>query len=716
MILNLSRRAQRGAQRCVLRYMVFNSIGASLTMTSLIPLLALHYGAGDLVMGLVYAALYVTGLAALLAPLFLNGAETSSIWRRAWLFRGLVGFAYLGLPLLPSPEWKVVGLLAIYYTFMMFRAVGISAWYVAQKAICPARTMQSFAARNTIRHLVAALPATAFAFVVLEYGLLSSEEGGFMLVLAVGGGANFIAYRMLRRLPETGYLTEGSLAGVVRAFRVAFRERPIREVVLLTFIQTILAVSLMYQINYMRKVAEFSSATVFLVMTLSMVATLVAAYLLKITGDYIPFRALLFSSHFALLAVGLGWIWIEAIPHAGSVAVLGSLYALSAAGLNVSGTVVNRLQTVRLPTANAYGVSLVYQVVTVLGALAGTGAVAATAPLVAGHETSFLHPYTHAFGVWACMSAAICLMSIVVRSGRQLQFREDLAFLTPSNLFTILRVYRAEHRASPANRQILMEGAIMTPSRMSRKMILQWTGSADTTERIRALRLLNLQPVPEAFEAVRREAASRDSPLRLEAITTLGFLGNPDARDDLRPLLSDRDPSVQAVALKSLYRLGEAVPEQTLLEIYQGVENSAMRLHVLAGLSSTGQRGPLMRILRSELARQPDAFWIRSLLLHVTQAYGRRESMTDIFNAELEQRGAGLAYVLAETEPALLAGVDSDRLRDIFTRGAYSDLQALLPDGDSREFLALAFDRDSALGLLFLWTVLHGEEAAPCPR
>ncbi len=710
MILNLSRKAQREAQGRVLNYMTFNAFGVALTMTSLIPLLALYYEANDFEMGLLYAGIYITGLAALVAPLFLNGQETTRIWRRAWVTRALVGFAYLALPLLPFVELKILGLLVIYYAFMTARAIGISAWYVASKAICPARTMQSFAARNTMRHLFSALPAMALAYFALNSGFFSNEEGAFMLVLGIGGIANFLSYRVLIRMPATGYLTEGTVAGILEAFRIAFRQRPLRKVILFTFLQTVLGISIMYQINYMKIVAGLSSATLFLIIAVSMLAAMVAIYFLKVAGDHVPFRALLFSSHFALLVLGLCWLFIELIPSAGSVLVLGLLYSLSTAALSVSGNVVQRLQTVLLPEPQAYGVSMVYQVATLLGALVATGLVAALAPMTGRAEFTLVHDYSHAFTIWVLMSAGICFLTIVVRSGRQVHFRDDLSFLTPSNLMTIYRVYRAENQAQPTSRQLLMEGAIMVPSRMGQKMILQWANSADISERSRAFRLLNRQPFPNAFDAVRGEATSAGSPLRIEAITTLGYLGNPEAWGDLLNMLGETDSMIRATALKSLYRLGEEVPEETLQEIYASASSSAARVQILAGLASTGKKESLLRILREELPEEPDTYWLSSLFLHTAQAFNRRESMTDIFNVEKESPGRGFEYILTETESALLAGVDPGAVRSLSTEERYHELARLFPGENGKNLLKLSFSRESALGLFFLWTVLREEE------
>jgi len=689
--------------------MSFNSFGATLLIQSIVPLLALYYGAGDLVMGLIYAGVYVTGLAALFAPLLLNGAETTRIWRRAWLGRFLVGGGYLLLPFLPTSGWKIAGVLIVYYTFLVCRAIGISAWYVAQKAICPARTMQSFVARNSIRHMFSALPAMAFAFLVLDLDMMPSEEAGFMLVLAAAITANFFAYYLLRKMPATGYLTEGSLAGVAHAFRVSFQSRDVRQVIILTFLMTILSITVMYQINYMKIVIGFSSATILLITALSMAGTLVAVFLLRIAGDHIPFRALISSCQLVLIGSGICWIWMEAIPNAHKIPFVAVLYTMSTAALTVSGTVLHRLQTVRLPVSHTYTVSIVYQIVTVVGAVCATIIVSLTAPLTREFDSGLIHPYSNVFALWVCMSTGVCLLTILVRGERGLQFSEDLGALMPSNLVTIYRVYRAELQTAPGNRQLLMEGALMVPSRMSRKMMLEWAGSADTTERYRAYRLLNRQPLPEAFDSVFSEAESENSPLRMEAITTLGYLGDHRAISLLRRTLSGNDLPAAAAAMKSLYRLGVEIQAHDMLELFHKAKSNSTRLHILAGLSSASKRNELLALLQDEIRSHPDPYWLRSLYLHVSEAYGRRASMVEIFDAEQKVPGEGLTYILTEDDANLLSEDARKQLRDLFRDENFSRLSTVVDCPEIKDLISLAYNNISALGALFLWTVIEEE-------
>ncbi|MFW5857753.1 MAG: hypothetical protein ACOCX4_07740, partial [Planctomycetota bacterium] len=63
MILRLSRRVQRAAQRRLRWHAFFNACGFGLTTDQVVYLFALHYGATDTQSGFLYAAIHLTALA-----------------------------------------------------------------------------------------------------------------------------------------------------------------------------------------------------------------------------------------------------------------------------------------------------------------------------------------------------------------------------------------------------------------------------------------------------------------------------------------------------------------------------------------------------------------------------------------------------------------------------------------------------------------------------
>jgi hypothetical protein len=710
MILNLSRKTQRQAQATMLRYMTFNALGVSLTVGSVIALLALHYGAGDIAMGAIYAAAHVTGLAGLLGPMLLSGAETSRAMAKAWRTRAWISAAYLLLVFVPQGHWKLAALIPLYYSFLTARAIGINSYFSIMRAICPSRTMQSFTARIQVRHSLWMLVASIFAFVILELGSGEAEEKSFLVIIAVGVLMNMGAYRVLYQLPKTGYITEGSLSGLWRGVRKTFVETRLREVAWLVLLSTVQVVSVLYLTNYLKLVAGYSSATVFLITCAGVVGSIVGGQALKIIGDRMPFRPILFSTHLFLTVMGLLWTFVDAIPWFRSLLAHSILYAVTIMGLSMSQNIIQRLQANRMPQEHNYQVAMMYQIISVVGALFAVGFIRMSSDMFSAFTAVSFHPYSNAFTLWSIVSLVICAFSIVVRVGRTLRLAHDFSDLSPANLLTLVRVYQAEQLPRMEDRQLRIEGVLQNPTPTSQQMVVEAVHSSDVSERYFAYRMLNRNPLPEAYDTVLAEADAVESPIRSHAITTLGYLGNRAAVPDLQRYLDDEAALVRATAAKSLMRLYALTEVQAISAIYEGCPTTESRFHILSGLSSVKNRNCLLKLLEWELRRRPDPYWTRTIFNHVSQAFDLRESMTEIFNAEQLQPGGGLDYILKETEPPILPEGADAMLRKQFEDETYANLPDALIGENPEPLFGLAYDRYSFIGLLFLWTEM--KEAA----
>jgi hypothetical protein len=83
--------------------------------------------------------------------------------------------------------------------------------------------------------------------------------------------------------------------------------------------------------------------------------------------------------------------------------------------------------------------------------------------------------------------------------------------------------------------------------------------------------------------------------------------------------------------------------------------------------------------------------------------------MVEIFDAEQDEPGQGLNYILTEDDENLLDDSTRARLRDLFQREEFSRLSSCIDNEEIGDLLRLAFDRVSAVGMLFLWTVIEEE-------
>ncbi|MCK6490809.1 MAG: hypothetical protein L6R48_21365, partial [Planctomycetes bacterium] len=107
----LPRPLQLAAQRRYQLMSLLNPLGANLTIGPVIALLALHYGASDVQMGLLYASVYLTGACAVLAPALFAGVDATRLTAGSWWARAVAGGLLLLLPLVAAEArtWVLLG-------------------------------------------------------------------------------------------------------------------------------------------------------------------------------------------------------------------------------------------------------------------------------------------------------------------------------------------------------------------------------------------------------------------------------------------------------------------------------------------------------------------------------------------------------------------------------------------------------------------------------
>lgn len=683
MIAALPRPVQRQAQARALTAALLNPLGASITFGQVLYLLALHYGASDGTMALLYASLNITGLLALFGPWLLAGQDTSTVQSRAWLVRGLMSLALLGLPLLASDTIKVAVLVAVVYVMMAARTVGVLANAAVHKAICPERELASFFARIWTRWHAGVLATTVLCAGVLHFqDRFPSTEVAFMVLMAIGVVFNIATAVVMSGLPPTGTVTAASPLQTVAGFAAAWRQPEQREMLWLTLLQMPIGLAAAFQLNYLTHVQGMSASTVFLLTLGGVLASILATRVLGVVGGRISNRALWFGMHAVLAVVAVGWCAIGLVPEAGRSAACAVLWVLAAMALAGSSAIYGSMLSERLPGTDATRISVVYQVTGVMATLLGLGALALVHEACAASGWAIVHPYTHAFVLWAMLSLGVCAISL--RLGRGSAATDLLAQLTPGNLSTIFRAHQlrtVERDVRPGSiieREELM--AAGTPA--GRELVLETMRSPDPWLRLAALRAVRAAPFPAVLPLVQAEVEDAESPLRVEATTTLGFIGGAAALPILHRLLSEADTWLRAAAMKSLSRLGEPPPVAEMLGAY-AQSGTRERSELLIALAVAGRHAELRSLLADAMRQGAGASWQDSIALAAAQAIGGRDALRTILAAESEAAGVGLdeaIALLAERDPSA-----AEAAQHAVAIGDWAALDENLPVVNSRQ-------------------------------
>ncbi len=705
MILQLSRRVQRTAQKQVTLIGFVNALGFGLLTGQTIYLLALVYEATDRHMGILYAAPFLTTLAAVLVPFWLNGRETTSMWSRFWLLRTFVCLGYFGLLFLPPTPLRIWLFVGLYLVFLVLRAFGMAGYFTVIRAFAPPGETSQLMARSLGAGQVGVLLATIFGFWVTRSNWLGTEERNLFLLIGLGTVFNGLTSWLISRLPRTGYLTDGSRRSLVQAFVETWRKSSLREVALVVVLHAVVAVFGGYLISYMRNVALFGVDHIFFYTVLGVVASILISRILKMIGRWVRPRILLCATHGFLAILVLLWALLDLLPRlAYSVGGVATLYSLTILCMTASHIVSMQLRTGRLPLQHSVEHSIVFDCMQTVGALLALGTAFLLSYLAQGRPLD-LHDYSLFFMVWALVSLGTCVFALRMRSGGASTWGEFSA-LMPSSIFTIIRANRLEQEDLPIRRHLSLEGLLLTPNQVSRELMLEHLRSPDTGIRTSCIRVLMGYPLDEAIPALLAEARSPYSPLRREALTALSFTGRGDLVPELWALWDSASPDVRPALVKALLRLDAPLTEQQIREVWRACPRGHQG-DIFIGLALSRDRMPLLfELLAGELAQQPDSYWSQPLFDWVAAAADRRASMQDIFCEENLRPGGGIDHLIANYEGKWPTGIDKRICRQLVLEHAHDRLNELLQAVVPAAWVKI-YDRSSALGVLFLCLLWH---------
>ncbi len=699
----LSRSAQRAGLQLFRKVIIVNPLGAGFTIGPLLFLLALHYGASDTQMALLYASPFVMSFLAIFAPVWLRGMDTSRIFSRFWTIRAIISSGYILLPFISGTDLKTWLIILFCYGFTTSRALAITAWPSIARGFTNARELPKINADTHFFWHIGTLATGTASFLCLRWKeAFPTEEWAFISLFMLGFISNMWSASISRKFPETGTLTNTSIAGLIKANTHTWKEKHLREVGIIVILQVIIAVLLGYFMSYLKIVRHFESDSIFFLTLAGTSAAILGTKALNIIGADVSSRVLLFGPHAILAVVCFTWACIDQIAPEYIDTTVCLLYLLGSMQISLMVTTRSAVAAIRLPKETQYETSIVFQVCgavgSVIGIAIGTGFEHFDLPFIEGHL------YSDIFIIAGTLSAIATLITLTMHSERNLTLRQDFAALAPTSLWTLLRLQRLHASEIPSLQAKVhsMESIMFSQNQMSREFILSSLKTPELLPRFAAYRALNANPFPEAYDIVCTEAQFTDSPVRGEAITSLGFIGNTNAIPLLYQWLEEPGYRLQSVCIKSLLRLGENISDEELVRRYTNLPASRMRLDMLYGCLSMDRQTALLQFLSYELEIHSQPVWSRSLFICLAQSYNQRSSMTDILTCEMEEKGTGLAIVLAEIND-INSSLPTDDLRTAVETEQWPVIHQYCPLG----YNITAHDRTSAIGIMALWYIIQ---------
>lgn len=653
----LTRNQQVQGQRQILLGAAINPLGAGFIMGPVVGLLALHYGASDVTMGFIYAAVYLSGLFAIIAPIFLNGYDEARIFGVAWCVRTIIGGAILILPFLPNDDMKVLCLVLLLYGFCGARAIGAATFPSVTRAFNRSAELTPFLAKIFSRWHFGMLIATIVSYLILSNkDSIGSEEIAYMVLIGLAFFFNSLTSWCYLRVPRIGIFRSGGILSLARAARLVSMTRTYRDVVIVGILQVALTVTAAYQLSHIEGPLAFNPAFIFALTLGGLIGAYLTAKLLALLGNRVSFRSLLFLNHFILCICGLAWLLIHIYPTEWHESLAAILYILSTMMLAMSSAVWTAMASTHLPQELRLQVSTIYMLSSVLASGMSLGLVALLRGSLAGYLDN---PYAFAYVPWVILCICICIWAILRRSDGDPDILSELRQLKPSNIQSIYNMQRVNQQSAVTNRNRVrqIEHALLANTPATRESMLQYLSSFHVNERLGAIWSLLDKPNKRAYRILAEEAQNKHSPLRTEAITALGFSNNQEYVPLLQRCAEEAPERIQACALKSLLRLNAAPDDDAIIARYHGFEDYRSRYELIIGLSENKRSVCLRRILIDEGKAGADKQWLITIALQWTDTFGKQRRLESFLQLELEREGEGIQDVLLEC-------ISNDALKD----------------------------------------------------
>jgi MFS family permease len=697
--MEFSKAIRQKAQQRFIHIQWPNGIAVSLTFGQVIFLLALHYGANDMQMGLLYSAIHLSGLCALLVPYLFQGWQPRKLWWMANQGRSFIPLLYLTLPFF-DPSWRSWMLVVIFYAFMLVRSFGFTALQPLLGAISLKRERTQVTATMFKVGNISLMSGVLLSFLFLRTNIFGGELSTYHCLLLIGCSAGFVTSMIISKLPDIDPLGKANADnGLLQSLWGTFVDQELRRTFRLGILQTALIVMVGYQVNFQRNIIGLSSDIIFLLTLAGFVAALISNITLGWIAGHVSGWALMCGSHL-LIGIGALILMMSGWVHDTSILWLVLAALLIAVGLSGSGTVFFRMQTDVLPRGKEFEGSVLFQVSSVLGALLGMGMVSVVQWLPHLPRPLF-HEYSWVFFCVSILSVAVIYFGAGLKGlGEAVR---ELTLCSPVGIWNLYRA--AKVKQVPLHKRIqLMEGVLGSTSAISKRWLKSYLFSVDPIKVSSALRSMMCDPAEEHIPMLIEKCRGPYDLQRAEALTALGLHRKKELCEVFEPWLNSEVDVFRSSAIKSILRCGGEVPVQNLLDNYVVYTAIGDRLNILVALSERGMVDHLWKIASQRFLLPCDMDERTLLNISIARAVEERELMVEILDMQKE----GLS--LAINELASSGSVDPQSI-EIYQREGLSGLHAFFSTSGIPEWLIpKSEDHVPASFLLTRWWVEHIEK------
>lgn len=538
---------------------LYNGVGFSMLGDTIVYILAVRLGAGNLALGYIASAMYIVGVILPVIPKLFQGRNTSKVQAVVWWLRGLFSLGYLPLLFVDGPP-AVFILLLTYTLFCCARLVGVVMYDFTVKMLTTAKNRGKVIGNINITFQGATMVARFLTFIITSLERFSNMAT-FIGLQMLGVLANGVAAIYLGKIPSRSTVEYNKGRNLATMFRESMGKQDVRVRLILSWIFTTVSVIMAMTVPFLSKVAHFTASMVFLYSVASGAAVALSGYFCKFFGDRIGSRPLIIWNGSVLVAIIFAWM---SVPAGSGPVVLIVLGVLLNFFLGVVNILIRRLVAAVIPDDEGVAfnsmVNFVIAFLALFGGLAG-GALATLGSHVPHGfsigETALGNSYLFTFLSALILSILGLALSVRFREKGSLSNRSAAQILfSLHGLRAFMDIDRLDKVTDPVKRKTLLLSIGANLTGVATSEIRKTLASPFSDDKAEVIRGLFDRPRPELVDDLIRDAFDTDSYTQIDAIFALGALKrNKKAEQALAFLLEHGTIMVRSTAAKSLARV-----------------------------------------------------------------------------------------------------------------------------------------------------------------
>ncbi len=555
----LSESEKRTGQTRLYKSEIWNGLGFSMLGDTIVYILAVHFGAGNLALGYIASAMYIVGLILPAMSQVFRNKNVVKFQTFTWILRGLVCLLYI--PLLWMDGAPAVFLLLFVYTlFCCFRLLGVVLYDYTFKTITSNRSRGRVIGNINVAFQASTIFAKFINVIVTSLKLFSGVVGLVFLQM-IGVVANTLAAFHITKIPCRTTIEYRKGRTMFVLFKETMADPIARNRLFVHWVYMVVTVVMGMSIAFLTKEVGLASNIIFLYTIGVSLAVIASGSFCKFFSDRLGSRPLIIANGFAFIVSMVGWMVVPISAHLYWFFVLGFLSNFFLSVINI---LIRRLVASVIPDDEGVGfnsmVNFVIAFLALFGGLAG-GALATEGAKLSHKLTlggiSLGNSYVLTF-LLTLLLGVIGLIFSGMLSEKGSYSTKDATQIVFSlhGIRAFINIDRLDKATDPVKRKSLLLSLGKNLTGVATSEIRSTLASPFSNDRAEVIRGLFDRPRPALANALIKDAFDTDSYTQLESIFALGALAyNEKAEQALAYLLEHGTTLTRSTAAKSLARV-----------------------------------------------------------------------------------------------------------------------------------------------------------------